>query len=621
MGQPGRVQGVIVWAATVFAKHPLAAGLAVGLVEIALASAILYPGTRRAGLACSIPWALCVWAFGEGFGGVFSQFSMLPSGAPGAALLYALAAIMLLPRSANITRARGVDSPARFGLLGDRGSASVWGVLWLGAALMQVIPVVTLGFKLSANFEMKSLGEPDWLATLDRTSKQFASGHGVVLTAVLVIFELTVAAAALVDGIWRTRLVTFALIALPVLWIVGENFGGLLTGSATDLGAMPLYILLGIGLRPLRGARARNAARQPIRHNSRQLLAVVGARGDATVATTSRMQRPVGTVLGKAVPPSHVSCGNSKYLSILASVGALGLVEQPTNEGEIMNPDPRALNELLEQSQDLQADALRPTREGLDEFVDASNSSSIEDPASNIAFHEEQRQSLLTSFAGATLLGAAGGIALVGALASAASATSSTDVQLLQTAASIENLAVATYKTALTLPYIGGSSANAVVTKFCRVTLSQHREHADAFNAALKALNAPVQLKPDPAFVPVVDKAVKSLSGVSAAKGTVAVVGLAIELENIAAATYVRDTVLTNSRTNRALFASIMGVEAQHVAVLLAVQALLKGGAPQLISLAPGTAAKLPGAAGSVGFPNAFFKTNSAAPATQGAVK
>ncbi len=64
-----------------------------------------------------------------------------------------------------------------------------------------------------------------------------------------------------------------------------------------------------------------------------------------------------------------------------------------------------------------------------------------------------------------------------------------------------------------------------------------------------------------------------------------------------------------------------MGVEAQHAAVLLAVQALLKGGAPQLISLAPGTVAQLPAAAGSVGFPNAFYPTSAAAPASQGAVK
>ncbi|MFZ1063796.1 MAG: ferritin-like domain-containing protein [Acidimicrobiales bacterium] len=285
-----------------------------------------------------------------------------------------------------------------------------------------------------------------------------------------------------------------------------------------------------------------------------------------------------------------------------------------------MTVDPRALNELLEESQDLQADALRPTRDALDELVEV-NRTTHPDREERVAFHERHREGVVASLAGAPLLAAAGGLALVGVLASAASAASSQDVQILQTAASIENLAVATYKTALTLPYIGSSSANAVVNKFARVTMNQHAQHADAFNAAARALGGKNQTKPDPAFVPVVNKAVASLSGASAAQGTLGVVGLALELENIAAETYVKDTVLVHSSTNKALFASIMGVEAQHVAVLLAVQALLNANAPQLISLAPGTAASLPAAAGSVGFPNAFYKTNNAAPATQGAVK
>jgi ferritin-like protein len=286
-----------------------------------------------------------------------------------------------------------------------------------------------------------------------------------------------------------------------------------------------------------------------------------------------------------------------------------------------MTADPRALSELLEESEDLQADALRPTHAALDELVESNHSAAPHDPTSNVAFHEEHRQSLRTSFAAAPLLGAAGGVALVGLLASAASASSSSDVQILQTAASIENLAVATYKTALTLPYIGGSAANPVVTKFAQVTMGQHVQHADAFNAAVKHLGGKAQNNPDPAFVPVVNKAVASLNGASAAQGALGVVGLALELENIAAETYVKDTTLAKSTTNKALFASIMGIEAQHVSVLLAVQALLMAGAPQLISLSPGTGAALPAAAGSVGFPNAFYKTNMAAPAKQGAVK
>ena len=42
--------------------------------------------------------------------------------------------------------------------------------------------------------------------------------------------------------------------------------------------------------------------------------------------------------------------------------------------------------------------------------------------------------------------------------------------------------------------------------------------------------------------------------------------------------------------------------------------------APQLITLAPGNVANLPAAAGAVGFPDAFFPTDQARPATEGAI-
>jgi hypothetical protein len=97
------------------------------------------------------------------------------------------------------------------------------------------------------------------------------------------------------------------------------------------------------------------------------------------------------------------------------------------------------------------------------------------------------------------------------------------------------------------------------------------------------------------------------------------VIGLALELENIAAETYVNNMSLLTDANAKKVTASIMGVEAQHVAILLAVQALLKAGASADISLPP-PAAKLPAAAGSVGFPNAFYPTSNAAPASQGAL-
>ena len=288
-----------------------------------------------------------------------------------------------------------------------------------------------------------------------------------------------------------------------------------------------------------------------------------------------------------------------------------------------MSLDERALAELTEESQDLHSDAMRRTVASLDGLVDegrqarAGKSWSLEQ-----AISEPSRNSVVGPVAVAGgILAATGFAAALAALASTpAFASSATDVQILQTAASIENLAVSTYTTALTLPYIGGSSANAVVKAFVTTTLSQHRQHAHAFNSAIKALGGAQQSSPDPKYVPVVNSAVASITKDTTTAGMMAVVDLAMTLENVAAETYVNNCSMLSDSNAKAITASIMGVEAQHVAVLSAVKALLAANAPQLITLSPTVVNSLPGAAGSVGFPNAFYPTSSASPASEGAV-
>jgi Ferritin-like domain len=286
--------------------------------------------------------------------------------------------------------------------------------------------------------------------------------------------------------------------------------------------------------------------------------------------------------------------------------------------------DETALGGLIEESKDTHADALRAAREPLQDMVDIGHQARAgrgTDRDENRAFAGENRSRLSrTAKRAGGLLAATGVVAAVADfIGSPAFAASGTDVQVLQTASSIEVLAIATYKTALTLPYIGGSSANPVLKAFAKTTMGQHADHLAAFQAATKALGGMKQDKPDPAFVPVVDKAVAAITKASPAQGPLLVVGLAQELENIAAETYVNNMSLLSDANAKKVTASIMGVEAQHVAILNAVQALLKAGAGADITLPP-PAAKLPAAAGSVGFPNAFYPTSSAAPATQGAM-
>jgi len=79
-------------------------------------------------------------------------------------------------------------------------------------------------------------------------------------------------------------------------------------------------------------------------------------------------------------------------------------------------------------------------------------------------------------------------------------------------------------------------------------------------------------------------------------------------------------TASVSDKMLRSTFASIAGVENQHAAVLYAVAALLEANMPQLIKL-DGVNAMLPAAAGSVGFPDTFVKTDMARPLTEGAVK
>jgi rubrerythrin len=273
--------------------------------------------------------------------------------------------------------------------------------------------------------------------------------------------------------------------------------------------------------------------------------------------------------------------------------------------------DERALQGLVEDSQDLQSDAMRTTNSSLAEMVELGHERRARgiDPDEIIAFGT-RRKSLLRSVG--LVAGGGFGAAVLNWLAASPASAMGDDVATMQTAAALENLAVATYTTALSLPFM--ADVPPVVKAFATKTREQHGEHAKAFNAAAKQLGGVEQMSPHPGGLDIVNKAKPGL------KGPADVVDLAIALETIAAQTYSANAASVSDINARKVVASVMGVEAQHVAILNAVKALLAANAPQLITLPP-DAAKLPAAAGSIGFPDAFLKTDQAVPATSGAVK
>ena len=154
-----------------------------------------------------------------------------------------------------------------------------------------------------------------------------------------------------------------------------------------------------------------------------------------------------------------------------------------------------------------------------------------------------------------------------GAAAGSSSASGSSmgkDIAALSTNASLENLAVFAYMSALAEAPKGkfGPTVPPAVAEFAKHAMMQHKDHAAAFNAALKNAGAKEFTDPNPALAPTVIKlfgAVKDVPGLA---------NLALTLENTAGATYVKQMgTLTNPDALKAV-ATIAPVERQHAAIL-----------------------------------------------------
>ena len=286
-----------------------------------------------------------------------------------------------------------------------------------------------------------------------------------------------------------------------------------------------------------------------------------------------------------------------------------------------MSIDDRALRELVVESEDLHADAMRDARAVQPDLVElgASRRGRPIDLDRVRQYQTDRRRVMrnggfgMGALAARGLLGTAFGATIMNILnpTAAGAQGSDVDVQILQTASSLEVLAVATYEAALGLPFI--ANGNEVVKTFAMTTKDQHDEHRQAFQAQTESLGGEVQDQPNPPNQAVVDEALPTL------QSPADVVGLAATLEEVATDTYLANLSLLEDVETRSLMGSVMGVECQHLATLRAVAALLDGGAENLIAI-PTMVGQLPAAAGSVAFPQPFEEPNLAEPPESGAL-
>jgi hypothetical protein len=294
-GNPGPVAGPVTWSAHLIGTHPGAATAAFGTVQLLLALGIAWRPTVRVALAASIAWALAVWWLGEGLGGVLTGAASPVTGAPGAALLYALAAVLLWPAPPAVAGSGAPDRRDRLapfaaatagapvaqasrpapraggrmagrriagrgpqvasaGAVGAPVARALWFALWGGLAWLAVLaargPGLLPGQDPAPAAGMSS-GEPHWLRSLDAAASGLLGQHAALAGLVSASLFAVIAVGVYLPVPAARAVLCLAVLAAVTMWAAGQDLGGLFTRATTDPDTGPLLVLLAAAYWPV----------------------------------------------------------------------------------------------------------------------------------------------------------------------------------------------------------------------------------------------------------------------------------------------------------------------------------------------------------------------------------
>jgi hypothetical protein len=245
-GNPAFIADPINWAARVISDHGTSANAAFAVIQLLIGLGIALRPTTRIALGASVAWALAVWWFGEGLGGVLNGTASPANGAPGAVIIYALIAVLLWPPRQ--------ERPAPFvagRFTGPVLAKAAWLVLWGSLAYLALAPVTRAPKALSGMISGMAAGQPGWLASVDNHLGSFlasrGSGAGVLLAVVLAVVAVGV---FIPQPVGVRAVLVLAIVTSAALW-VAEGLGGILTGGGTDPNSGPLLALLALCYWPL----------------------------------------------------------------------------------------------------------------------------------------------------------------------------------------------------------------------------------------------------------------------------------------------------------------------------------------------------------------------------------
>lgn len=330
-GSPIWVQHLVDWGARGWSYHPIAAAAAAVWIQVGigiwLLTAARGPASRLGGLA-SVGWGLLIWIFGEAFGGVLAPGLTWLFGAPGAALCYAVAGLLVaLPDRAWLG--------PRLGRL----VLGAMGLFFTGMAVLQAWPgrgywQGTIGRQpgsLTSMIQgMAQTPQPGFLSSWVTGFGSFTAAHGFAVNLVAVV-TLGAIGVALLTGpprVLRPALVVMALLCLAD-WVLIEDLG-IFGGLGTDPNSMIPLALVTIGgyLALTQAAAPASAAEPAVAPVTAVAPAAEPAADSAAAATRTPAAEPAASAVQAA--PAEPSAPADQAVP----AGSSGPADQPDPAGQ-----------------------------------------------------------------------------------------------------------------------------------------------------------------------------------------------------------------------------------------------------------------------------------------------
>lgn len=248
-GNPSWVAHTITWNGSIVYHEPILTNTLFALVQFTIALGIASRKACKPALALSIAWAIAVWWFGEGSGGIFHGTATPFGGGPGGVLFYAVLAVLLWP-------SEGSNKPflaAR--TVGLKAARAIWVAIWGLLALLSVVGSGRSSQALHNLVAGLNNGQPGWLGHIDSVSESFFLHHGAPAAILLAVVCLAVAVGVFLPPQIAQVTLAVAITMFAVIWVAVQNFGGILAGSATDPNSGLLIIVLALTYWPVATSR------------------------------------------------------------------------------------------------------------------------------------------------------------------------------------------------------------------------------------------------------------------------------------------------------------------------------------------------------------------------------